>query len=208
MLVATTRELSLLKKLKTPQAIQNFLDRIPMNHEKRGETHRSALAALRARKAHCVEGAFIAALALKLNGHKPLVMDMRAKRPDDDHVISLYKINGYWGAISKTNHATIRYRDPVYKTTRELALSYFHEWFVNKTGEKTLRSFSDPINLDKTDVDWISGEGDLWGIDRALNRAKHHAIAPSKNLRMSRRADPMELKAGRFVEWKENDPRT
>lgn len=208
MLTATKRELALLKKLKSPSAIQDFLDRIPMNHEKGGETHRSALAALRVKKAHCVEGALIASYALMLSGKKPLIMDMRAKRPDDDHVIALYKFNGYWGAISKTNHATIRYRDPVYKTLRELALSYFHEWFMNVNGKKTLRSFSTPLDLTTIDIDWIGGEGNLWKLDRVLNKLPHSPIAPKENLRMLRTADRMELKAGRFIEWEESDPRT
>jgi hypothetical protein len=130
------KERKVLLSLTTPAKIQDFLDSLPMNHEKGGETHRSARAALRARKAHCVEGAFIAALALMLHGEQPLVLDLVAKEHDDDHIVALYKRNGCWGAVSKTNHATIRFRDPVYRTIRELALSYFHEWFMNSTGRR------------------------------------------------------------------------
>ena len=115
------KELVVFKKLNTPIKIQNFLDKIPMNWEKRGETYMSPRRALRAQNMHCLEGAVFAATALWLQGEKPLLLDLKANG-DDDHVVALYKRNGYWGAISKTNHAALRFRDPVYKTIRELAL--------------------------------------------------------------------------------------
>jgi hypothetical protein len=199
-----------LRRLDTPPKIQSFLDKLPMNWEKRGETHRSALAALRAKKAHCIEGALIAAAALKAHGGKPLLMDLYAVEGagDDDHVIALYKKNGYWGAISKTNHATIRFRDPVYKTLRELALSYFHEWFMNTNGLKTLESYSTPLNLDATGLDWLESEEDLWELDVLLNARPHYKLIPAPQRKYLRRADRMELKAGRLEEWKKSDPRT
>jgi hypothetical protein len=204
----TREETALLRPLRTPAKIQDFLDGIPMNHEKEGETHYSPRRVLRERKAHCIEGALVAALALMLHGEPPLLMDMKGRRPDYDHVVALYKRNGYWGAISKTNHATIRFRDPVYRTLRELALSYFHEWFMNTNGEKTLLSYSKPLDLRKLDLDWITAEGNLWQLDTALNALPHHALVPKGNRRYIRRADPMELKAGRLIEWPESDRRT
>jgi hypothetical protein len=122
-------------------------------------------------------------------------------------VIALYKKNGYWGAISKTNHATIRFRDPVYKTLRELALSYFHEWFMNSNGEKTLVSYSAPLNLKRFGTRWITEEGDMWWMDKHLDSLRHYPLVPPGNARYIRRADPMELKAGRLVEWEAPDPR-
>jgi hypothetical protein len=208
MLGLTTAEERLLKKLTTPAKIQDFLDRMPMNHEKGGETHRSVRAALRAKKAHCIEGALIAAAALLLQGEKPLLMDLKATSEDDDHVVALYRKNGYWGAISKTNHATIRFRDPVYKTLRELALSYFHEWFMNVNGKKTLRWYSDAFDLSTLGTDWMTSEKNLWYLDGALNRRPHHKLVPKGNGRYLRAADKMELKAGRFIEWSEKDKRT
>ena len=204
----TKGEEAKLKKLTTPAKIQDFLDKMPMNHEKKGETHRSVHAAMKANKAHCIEGALIAAAALMLHGEEPLIMDLTAYRPDEDHVVTLYKKNGYWGAISKTNHATIRFRDPVYKTLRELALSYFHEWFMNTNGEKTLKSFSKPLNLKKLGTEWITSEKDLWYLDRVLNKLPHYDLVPKGNKKYLRTADAMELKAGRFIEWPENNPRT
>ncbi len=207
-LSALPRELHVLRALTTPIKIQNFLDRLPMNHEKRGETHRSPLSAIRAQKAHCIEGALIAAAALWLHREPPLLMDLTSMKGDDDHVIALYKRNGYWGAISKTNHATIRFRDPVYKTLRELALSYFHEWFMNADGRKTLRLYSDALDLRRFKTAWLTDEKNLWYLDTALNRTKHHPIAPQKNMRLLRNADAMEMKAGRLIEWREADKRT
>jgi len=160
---------------------------------------RSVLKKLRA---NCIEGALLAALALAVHGEPPLLMDFRARPNDDDHVVALYKRNGYWGLISKTNHPTIRFRDPVYKTLRELALSYFHEWFLNTTGEKTLESYSDPLDLSKLKKDWVTDEKDLWWLDAKLNALKHYPLVPKGNRKYLRKADRMELKAGRLVEWR------
>ncbi|OGG44160.1 hypothetical protein A2841_03920 [Candidatus Kaiserbacteria bacterium RIFCSPHIGHO2_01_FULL_48_10] len=195
------REVHILAKLTTPVKIQDFLDSLPMNHEKKGETHMSPRRVLREKKAHCIEGALLAATALWLHGEPPLLFDLVSAPNDDDHVVALYKRNGYWGALSKTNHATIRFRDPVYKTIRELALSYFHEWFMNTNGVKTLRSYSAPLNLKRFGTEWITSEKDLWWLDKKLNALPHFKIAPQKNIQLLRKADSMELKAGRFVEW-------
>jgi hypothetical protein len=177
-----------------------------MNHEKKGETHMSVRRVLREEKAHCIEGALLAAAALSLQGNPPLLMDLRAKRPDDDHVIALFKQNGYWGAISKTNHAVLRYRDPIYKTLRELALSYFHEWYYGPRGVKMLRSYSEPLNLSKIKLEWMTSEKELWGLDRLLNRLPHHALVPKKNLRLLRPVSRFERNAGDTTEWPRKHP--
>ncbi len=203
----TPKEAKIFERLRTPLKIQDFLDTLPINFEKGGETHRSPRMALRARKAHCIEGALIAATALWYHGKKPLIMDLMAERGDDDHVIALYQYRGYWGALSKSNHATIRSRDPVYKTLRELALSYFHEWFP-PSGKKTLRSYSVPLNMARFGVDWITSEKDLWWLDAKLNALPHYPIAPPQNLRVVRRADPIERRAGSILEWQKKDKQT
>ena len=199
-----------LAKLKTPIAIQDFLDALPFNFEHQGATHQSPGEALRAKKTHCIEGALVAAAALWINGETPLVMDMWAdeKRDGEDHILALYKRGGYWGAISKTNHASIRFRDPIYRTLRELALSYFHEWFLNTTGEKTLVAYSKPLDLSRLGAGWVAATETLWHLDELLNDLPHYALVPKGNARHIRRADAMELKAGRLVEWDERDPRT
>ncbi len=201
----TKQEERLLRSLSTPVKIQDFLDSLPMNFEKKGETHMSPRRALAARKAHCVEGALIAALALWMHGEEPLIMDLTSKKHDDDHFVALYKRNGHWGAISKTNHATIRFRDPVYRTLRELALSYFHEWFMNTNGEKTLVSYSRPLNMKTLGTTWVTSEEELWEIDGIIDALPHYPVVPKGNGRFIRTADKMELKAGRFVEWKKTD---
>ncbi|MBU6321575.1 MAG: hypothetical protein KGI78_02070 [Patescibacteria group bacterium] len=201
---------SVLAKLTTPIAIQDFLDALPMNWEKGGETHRSPAAALQAEKAHCIEGALIAAAALWIHGEAPLVMDLWADedRDGEDHVVALYRRGGYWGAISKTNHASIRFRDPVYRTLRELALSYFHEWFVNTTGEKTLVAYSRPLDLSRLGAGWVASAEPVWWLDDRLNALTHYSLVPKGARRHIRTADAMELKAGRLVEWEQSDPRT
>lgn len=206
----TKREYNALIRLSSPAKIQDFLDSLPMNWEKKGDTHMSPRCALREKKAHCIEGALIAAAALWLNGELPLVMNLSARFPtgDDDHVVALYKRGGRFGAISKTNHPTIRFRDPVYRTPRELALSYFHEWFLNTTGEKTLECYSRPLDLSRFGAAWLTDEKDLWYIADALSERMHYFFVPKGNWRFVRAADPMELKAGRLIEWPKSNPRT
>jgi len=205
----TKEELTVFKKLTTPAKIQDFLDSFPRNMEKKGMTCMSPRRVLREKKMHCYEGALTAATALWVNGEEPLLMDLRSDKTDYDHVLALYQRNGYWGAISKTNYATLRFRDPVYKTIRELALSYFHEYFVNETGKKSLRECSlRPFELKKFGADWVTAEEDLFEIAAALDDAPHQLLLPKQNRRFLRPADKMELKAGRLTEWKKSDPRT
>lgn len=198
----TAREITILKKLSTPKKIQDFLETLEINFEEKGETCMSPRRALRERKAHCMEAAMLAAAALEFHGDKPLVLDLRAKKPDDDHVVAVFKRHGCWGAISKTNHAVLRYREPVYRTVRELALSYFHEYF-NDDGKKTMREYSLPFNLNRfSKLDWQTSEKDLWEIPRKLDAANHYPVAGNGQARDYRRADPLEIKAGKLVGWK------
>lgn len=202
-------EMVVFRKLNTPIKIQDFLDSMPINwcKGKEGHTYMSPRRVLREQKMHCLEGALFAAAALWIQRERPLLLDLKADG-DDDHVVALYKRNGYWGAISKTNHATVRFRDPVYKTVRELAVSYFHEYFVNKTGKKVLRSFSEPFSLKPFGTAWITAQEDLDDLVLALDDSPHTKIFPSKNIPFIRKADPMEKRAGVLIEWKKSDPRT
>lgn len=197
----TKEELRQLRKLNTPIKIQDFLDSgIAINFERKGQTCMSPRRVLREKQAHCIEGAMLAAVALWLQGEEPLLLDLKSHR-DEDHVIALYKRNGRWGAISKTNHATLRFRDPIYKTPRELAISYFHEFFSNARPRKSLRSFSAPFNLKKLGTDWITDEEELYEIAAALDDARHFDLFPKKNLAYIRKPDEMEVKAGKLTEW-------
>lgn len=199
----TPAELKVLTKLNTPIKIQDYLDALPANWEEGGDTHMSPRRVLREGKAHCIEGALLAATALWLQGEKPLIMDLYAMDGvgDVDHVVALYKRGGRWGCISKTNHPTIRFRDPVYKDLRELSLSYFHEWFMNTTGQKTLESYSQPLDLSKLGTGWITAEEELWHLDNKLNALPHYKLVPKANRKYIRPADKMELLAGRLEEW-------
>ena len=202
MLNLSQKELKTLAALSTAIKIQDYLDSLPFNLEKKGETHMSPRRVLREKKAHCIEGALLAATALWIQGEKPLIMDLTSAKGDDDHIVALYKKNGYWGAISKTNHSCSRFRDPMYKTLRELALSYFHEWFMNDTGEKTLRSYSKPLNIKKLGTDWITSEEELWYVDSILDALPHTSLVPEKNKKYIRKAGIFERKTGALVEWK------
>lgn len=206
----TKEEYMALARLTTPIKIQDFLDTLPQNWEKRGETHMSPRRVLREKKAHCIEGALLAAAALWIQGERPLIMNLspRMGKGDFDHVIALYKRGRRYGALSKTNHAALRFRDPVYRTLRELVLSYFHEWFINDTGEKVLECYSKPLDLRRFGTGWITSEKDVWDIAEALSVAPHYYFVPPGNWRFVRRADAMELKAGKLIGWPRSHPRT
>ena len=194
-------ELRFLRKLNSPAKIQDFLESIPFNFEKKGVTLMSPRRVLCEKKAHCIEGALLAAAALWVNGTKPLLMDLRSVRHDFDHVVALFKIDNHWGAISKTNHLVLRYREPVYKSPRELAISYFHEYFLDD-GKKTMRSFSKPFDLRKYQKqNWTTSEDDLWFIEKFLDDSPHTQILTRSMLARLRSADKIEIEAGKLTEW-------
>lgn len=162
----------LLSRLSSPEKIQKYLDELPYNKEKNGETCRSPRLVLEHHTAHCFEGALFAAAALQVNGRQPWILDLEAVR-DDDHVIAVYRTNGCWGAIAKSNYAGLRFRSPVYRTLRELALSYF-EHYYNLRGEKTLRAYSRPVSLTRfNDINWMTSDEPLWAIPEYLCTIKH-----------------------------------
>lgn len=196
-------EWRILKKLSTPEKIQDFLNTLPFNFELNGETYMSPQRALKARTAHCFEGALIAALALWMQGKRPLLLDLKSSGGDTDHVVTLFERDGFWGAISKTNHAVLRYREPVYKSVRELAMTYFHEYFLHN-GKKTLRSFSKPFDLSK-DASWITAQEDLFDLVELLNDSPHINIVSAKQIKNLRKAEDIERRAGMLVEWKKKE---
>ena len=204
MMFFSEKENRLLKKLNTPSRVQDFLNRIPFNFEMQGrrkiETLKSPILTLRAQKAHCFEGALLGAYILSLHGFPPLVLHLQTTKNDYDHVIVPFKLRGHWGALSKTNHAVLRYREPVYRNIRELVMSYFHEYFL-KNGEKTLRKYSKPLDLNIFNKKWITDEQDVWYIDKALDKIKHYSIVSRTVLDKLRKAEKIEIKAGGIVEW-------
>lgn len=203
----TKTELGIFKRLSSPIKIQNFLDTLAINWEKQGDTNMSPRQVLIHKKAHCFEGALLAGVALWLNGEEPLILEL--KTPGDiGHAVMLYKRNGYWGAISKTNHTALRFRDPVYKTIRELVASYFHECFNDNNGKKVLRGWSGPFNIKKWGTKWITSDSDLYPLAEKLFDMPMQELFPKVNEPFIRRADKMEMKTGTMIEWTKNNRKT
>lgn len=194
---------TLIKKLITPQKVQDFLDKVPFNFEQEGETYMSPERALKTNKMHCFEGAIFASVCLQKHKIENYLLDLKVKnlKKDSDHVLCIFKINKFWGAISKTNHAVLRWRDPIYKNHRELALSFFHEYFLD-SGEKTLLSFSKPFDIfKKFGTDWTTAQENLDEIVEALDDSPHIDFVPKANKKFIRRAGKTEIKGAGIVEW-------
>jgi len=186
------QSLRTLLALKAPMRIQKFVDALEYQY---ADTAWSPERVLRERKGHCLEGALVAAAALRVNGYPPLVMDLEAVR-DDDHVVALYRERGLWGGIAKSNFAGLRFRAPIYRTLRELALSYF-EHYYNLRGERTLRAYSQPVNLARLDGEqWMTAEDDVWCVPELLIAARHYALLPDTVARELPRLDRRSFQAG------------
>lgn len=188
----TRAELRTLRSLNTPHKIQDFLNALPYHV---GTTAFSPRLVLRHRTAHCLEGALLAAAALRVNGFPPLVMDLVATR-DDDHVVAVYRVHGHWGAIAKSNFVGLRFREPVYRTLRELAMSYFNDYF-NFAGERTLRAFSRPVDLTRFDrMNWMTTEEPVWPIPELLVNMPHTSLINDKQVKGLKRVDRRCFEAG------------
>lgn len=158
---------------------------------------------LRVNRAHCMEGALLAATALAYHGQGPLLMDLESAADDYDHVVALFIENGRWGAISKTNYPVLRWRDPVYESVRELAMSYFHEYFLD-SGRKTLRRYSAPFDLSAYDPQWVVAKDNVDWLADVLTDSPHFPIAPAKNMRALRKASKLEIEATKLREWRKD----
>jgi hypothetical protein len=192
------RERKILGSLKTPVKIQQFLDNeIRYNLEPGGDTCHSPRTVLRKRVAHCMEGAMLAAAALRMLGHPPLLVDLEAER-DSDHVLAVYRSNGYWGAVAKSDYSGLRSREPVYRNIRELVMSYFEHYF-NPAGEKTLRAYSRPVSLRQFDRSgWMTSDEDVWVVPNYLCGIKHTPVLPKTLLRRVAPMDKRLFAAGRL----------
>jgi len=194
-------ERKIFRRLDTPAKVQDFLESIPINFEISGETCYSPRLVLREKKAHCMEGALFACAVFMMHGREPLLMHLRTLDHDEDHAVALFREGKYWGALSKTNHPVLRYRDAIYTTPRELAMSYFHEYF-DEHGEKTLRFYSRPFSLRKFGGGWVTSEENLWRIDSAFSDSRHCQVLPKgvsrRNLRL---ADKIEREASNTVAY-------
>lgn len=197
----TPAERKVFERLNTPQKIQDYLDKLPMNFSD-VDPCLCPRDVIKKQKAHCMEGALFAAAALWYHGKPPLLLDLTVASSDNDHVVTLFKDHGYFGAISKTNHGVLRYREPVYKSVRELAMSFFHEYFLNN-GKKTLRTYSAPFDLSKyKDTSWITSRKGIMDLIESLNDSNHYQILNKHQLKNLRKASLVEIEAGKVVEWK------
>ena len=198
----TDAERKIFKALNTPKKIQDFLNTLGKRTDSKEPIVRSPRIVLRDKTANCMEGALLAAAIFKYHGRDALILDLKVspRALDFDHVVALFKENGHYGAVSKTSHAVLRYREPIYKNMRELALTYFHEYFTND-GKKNLRKYSAPFNLvKKFGTDWIVADHDLYRMAAALDDSPHTDLITKEMERGLRRADTIEIAAGELVE--------
>jgi hypothetical protein len=169
----TLAEAGRLRRLSPPWRIQKFLDEL--DYDFRGEGCRSPRRVLTERKVQCMDGALFAAAALRVQGHRPLILDLEAVY-DDDHVLALYRVNGLWGSIARSNYSGLRSREPLFRTLHELVLSYVEGYF-NLRRQKTLRRYSRPFDLSRFDrIEWMTAEEDLWEIPNHLVGIRHYRL--------------------------------
>jgi hypothetical protein len=190
----TSQERQLLDALDSPSRIQSFLDGVEYPSS---EENRSCVEVLRQRKAHCLDGGLFAAMALRRIGFRPRIIDLQPEPGrDDDHVLALFQIDGYWGAVAKSNYSGLRYREAIYRTTRELAISYFEDFF-NVLGEKTLRTYSRVIHLERFDhLNWMTESSGVDAIEVYLKQVKTYPLITKERAAQLSLVDKRSFDAG------------
>lgn len=189
----TRKEKNILRHLTSPEEIQRYLDGLLYSAEK---SYRCPRSVMRDRTAHCFDGAVFAAAALREIGYPPLIVELIPNRRDDDHLIAPFRAGGLWGAVSKSNFALLRYREPVYPTLRELLLSYF-EGFFNMARERTLRAFTAPLPLTRFDrLAWQFVDAPMDIIANALNGCHRTILVPPGLARRLTLVDRRTFQAG------------
>jgi hypothetical protein len=189
----TAAERRLIRGLTTPRKIQAFLDGVPYSGEER---YRCPLTFLRDRTGHCFDGAAFAAAMLQRLGHPPLIVDLLPNRRDDDHMLALYRRDGHWGALAKSNFSGLRFREPIYRTVRELVLSYFEDYF-NFAGEKTLRAYTAPLNLNAfRRHHWLTDDAAMDRIALRLDAIRKFTLLTPRMVKHLSPMDPRAYQAG------------
>jgi hypothetical protein len=191
--MATKNERRMLGRLTTPFRLQSFLDELPYRSE---EIYRSPLRVLRDRRGHCFDGAVLAAAALWRMGYPPFILELLPNKRDDDHLLAVYRLEGCWGAVAHSNFTGLRYREPVFRTLRELVMSYFEE-FYNLHREKTLRGFTSPVNLTAFDSHlWMTRDATMGEVAKRLDRVPHRRLLTPKMVRRLAHVDDRTYRAG------------
>jgi hypothetical protein len=189
----TKKEVQLVKSLSSPARIQVFLDSIEYSEEER---YRCPLSVLRDRKAHCFDGALFAASMLQRIGYPPLITDIIPNDNDDDHLLALFKVQGHWGAVAKSNYSGLRFREPIHRTLRELILTYFEDFF-NSVGEKTMRAYTRPLDLRTFDhLSWTTSDANLDAIAEKLDEIRRFKPVTQSMIRGLSFADRRSVQAG------------
>ena len=187
----TPAELRKLRSFRDPNGIQRFLDAMPYHL---ADTAWSPRRVLREQTSHCLEGAIFAAAALRALGFPPLLLDLEAEH-DTDHVLAVFRVKGHWGAVAQSNYTGCRYREPVYRSLRELAMSYFNLYF-NMRGERSLRNFSRPVNLRRFDhLEWMTTEDPIWFIPNYLCEIFHYKLLRPAMVKRLHRVDQRLFRA-------------
>lgn len=189
----TASEKALLKRLNTPGKIQEFIDGLPYRAE---SSYCSPRKVMKERRAHCFDGALFGAAALRFIGYPPLLVDLRANDDDDDHILAVFRKNGYYGAVAKSNFVGLRFREPICRNLRELVLSYF-EAYYNLNGDKTLREYSAPLDLRKFDnINWMTDDTNLERIALRLDQIRHYPILTPAMIKFLCKVDDRSYRAG------------
>jgi hypothetical protein len=186
-------EQQLLAGLDSPAAIQSFINTLPYSEDK---FYRCPLRVLRERKGHCFDGALFAAMALRRLDYPPLLLELIPNERDDDHILALFKQHNCWGAVAQSNFSGLRYREPVYRSLRELSMSYFEDHF-NAAGEKTLRGYRGPVHLRSFDrLDWMAADPGLEALADGMDRYRIRPLLTEAMVATLARVDERSLQAG------------
>jgi len=190
----TSEQRTVLKSLQSPARIQAYLDDTPYSPE---SINRSPLRVIQDRLAHCLDGGLFAAMALRRLGHPPLIVDLLPEPGrDDDHVLAIFKVAGCYGAVAKSNYAGLRFREPVYRSLRELVMSYF-EVFYNTEAEKTLRAYTRPLNLKAYDrMNWPWNDSAADAVEEYLKTLQTIPLVTAEQAARLEAVDPLSFKAG------------
>ena len=171
----TAGEWKLIQTHRTPEQVQRYLRSIPYNREREGTTCFSFRRVLAENRAHCLEGALVAAVILEQHGYPPTLVSIESQ-DKLDHVLLLFKRNGRWGSVARSRDIGLHGRKPVFRTVRDLVMSYF-DMYIDKTGRITGYGVASLYELG--DYDWRLSERNVRKVEHHLQEIPHIAIRAS-----------------------------